>query len=373
MESALVCLAVGFFLAALPEFGFGDDMQAGFGMLAVAFLVGLLVVWTDAKEVLPRFIKGRATAASIIWLAVVVGMAYGGRWHVLTDMRENVASHLVFRAELESQDNLRSTIVTLRNEGDYDIQYSLTCHIKLLVTTSGGVISESDFRNHLREGVLERGTDAQYDDCLSDLSIPMRALQCADIQVKVDYFLKDQRDLRETKEHGFVTRKIGGRFEWYDRAADQAVSDCQQFVPNRASPEDVLRRQQAAMRVSNREIMKSHSMNPGRFLSASLSEQIFDFAEEREKRKPAEPSADTDFASPQMNEYRKQFSAWLRENSDLYSRFVPTEEDVFRQAQRQGFDVRLLRNTCRFPADLAGVDLIQNCAMSMGILAQRLK
>jgi hypothetical protein len=292
----------------------------------------------------------------------------------LEEERKEVADHLGFRASMQSQNNLRSTVVTLVNSGKTGIKYSFTCHIKLLVANGGQtVVGESDFRNHVRNGTLEAGTGAQYDDCLSAMSVLTQFLDCADIQIRVRYFLESQPTVEELKEHGFVARKIGDYFAWEDRAADQSISDCQRFSKYpQGPPVDRTEVLANAIRARDNQLLKSAGINPEKKEAAILSLDVMAFGESVKESKPKEPDLEKE-GFQTMQEYQSKFMEWGEVNAkEFHQKFDSRINRTFkagRQAKFQSDETSCSIISRSYPPTL---DVTRRCGITLGQIAERL-
>ena len=218
-------------------------------------------------------------------------------------------ANLRFKATMAS--NLRDSVVTVNNGGSISVRYRFLCKIAMLVPVGGqGFIKDSIFIDHVRSGVLTAGSDAQADDCLSDISAPVDNLACADIKVRFFYSLEDQPSEEQEEDHGFIAQRRGNKFEWADRGAKQEVSDCERFLTRKfVSPDDQLRNEARAIKAQSEHLVETIGLNPEKKAAAALSAEILDFGESIKNSKPKEPDMEKDGFMAAPN-YQKEFLEW---------------------------------------------------------------
>jgi len=311
----------------------------------------------------------RAGVAAVL-TTVILGA--GCRFHFVNMKKEqeDVANHLGFKADIKSQNDIRSTVITLRNGSKTNIKYNFSCPIKLLVADSGQtVIDQGIFRNHLRSGTLEAGTGAQYDDCLSALSAPTQVLDCVDIQVQVHYALETQPAKDLLKEHGFVLRKIGDKVEWEDRDAYQEVSDCQKSIRLRRPPSwELFNQKIATIRANNAKMLATIGGNLSRKSAVLLSEAIFDFANERKTTFPKEANEMSE--GPGMMETIEKVKNWDRETDYLFkAKYQKLLDSSFKEMEKAHIDTGPTKTWCNPPPLSRTVDVMRHCAYGIGLLA----
>jgi hypothetical protein len=348
-------------------------VRTGYTLLIGALLSGLILIWTKIpEEIIPNYRNKHRAVGTVVLLVIVSLLGLFGRYQANGEEQRDTAEHLGFEAFLPSQDNIRSTIVKLTNGGKTGIKYSFICHIKLLVANKGRtVIGESDFRDHERAGTLEAGTDKQYDDCLSALSLPTNILECVDIQVKVSYFLETQPSaVQKPKEHGFVIRKIGSQFEWEDRAAEQEVSNCAKFAHVPPPPWEIFKQNVAAIRSNNLEVLRVTQPNLGGKKAARLSEALFNFADKQANTFPKEANEPR---GPDMNPTIDKVMQWQKVTDSLFEAdYRRSLNAVFQEAGKRHMETTAVKTWCNCKSTMRSIDERQECAYGIGIIAKEM-
>jgi hypothetical protein len=234
-------------------------------------------------------------------------------------------------------------------------------------------IRQSSFRNHVRSGLLESGSDAQTDDCLSDISVPLESLDCVDIQVRLFYSLKPRPSKEKEKDHGFIAQTQNNQLEWAERAVGQEVSDCQRFSKFPSSPPpDRVEIFANIIRVQNDQLIRTVGINPEKKSAALLSTDVMAFGESIKDSKPKEPDLEKEGFSV-VPEYQKEFMEWGTANAqEFHRKFDSRINHVFevgRKDKLKSDETSCSIISSSYPPSL---DMTRRCGIVLGQLAERL-
>jgi hypothetical protein len=293
-------------------------------------------------------------------------------WYI-EEQEKDVYDHLKVSMPSLSLEDLRSTRVSLTNDSRTGIQFRFICRIKQLVANRGLTdIRQSSFRNHVRSGVLDSGSDAQFDECLSDMLIPAPILDCIDIQVRVFYSLKSRPSNELEKDHGFIAQKRNNQFEWAERSAEQEVSDCQRFSKYPSGPPldrtEVLAN---AIKVQNDQLLATGGINPEKKEAALLSTEVMAFGESIKDSRPKEPDLDKEGFRP-VPEYQKKFMEWGTANAkEFHRKFDSRLSHVFNVGRRE--KLKSDETSCLIisPSYPPSLDMTRRCGIALGQLVPR--
>lgn len=315
----------------------------------------------------------RVAAGSIVTIGFVV---FAARMYCqqLQEEQADVFNHLGFSMATPSGEDFRSTSVTVRNGGHTSIQYRLSCHLTMVVSNNGlSVIGDSLISDHERSGVLDSGSDAQADDCLSAIST--NTLDCADVKVRLFYSLQDQPSVPKEKDHGFITHKSGQALEWLDRSVEQKESDCAALVRIKfRDPDDDLRKLASEMREQNTETLKVFDINPSKKLAARLSNEIFQFGQNESTNIPKEPDYELSSMEERL-EYQRKFTEWGEKSAKkFHANFDVSLGEVFDGVRRLGMSEDPSRTDCMIISKQVPPTLSQTerCGIDLGSLALRI-
>ena len=232
---------------------FVEDFLSACIWLGVAWVILVLVCVFHKGSGKARLLVGLAITA--FFVAVIARMNFNQK----SKERENVATNIKFSAA-PVPSNVRNSVFTIANGGNSSIHYRFTCRIKMLVGNRGTtVVANSVFENHERSGVLDKGSGAQSDDCLSGISGSCkRSSDCVDVDLRVFYSLTSQPKVKQEIDHGFVARKRGEQFAWEDRSTRQEKSDCEQSVTSKiVSFDDQVSAMANAVRQQDNQIIET--------------------------------------------------------------------------------------------------------------------
>jgi hypothetical protein len=328
-----------------------------------AGVVGICIFHKGSR--LKRFATG------VILTALCAAGALRFHYFQLAKERADIYDHLIFEIKPEILTDIPSTTVTVHNDSHSNIEYRLVCRIARVIGNNGFLdIRDSTFRDHIRSGTLKTGDDSQYDDCLSDVSLPLEVTQCIDVKVRLFYSLEARPE--EEKDHGFIAIKRNGEFRWEHRSAGQETSECQRFSKYPAV-RPVSREEfwAAKVRVSNEEIMHTAGINGEKKIAAQLSTDIMNFGESMQ---PSEPQLDPDkdglLPSP---EFKKKWDEWAWSNAHTFHvKFDNRLKHVFAAAKAAHLEM----HECDCTIISAGLppkrDQTQMCGIQIGWFAAQL-
>jgi hypothetical protein len=310
----LVSGAIGL-VAALAGL-FVEDFLSACICLGLAWMSLVLVCVFHKGSGKARLLVGLAITA--VFVAVIARLNYNQE----SKERENVATNIKFSAAPVPSD-LRNSVFTIANGGSVSINFRFTCRIKMLVGNGGTtVVADSVFENHERSGVLDKGSDAQSDDCLSDISGSMQIIDCVDVDLRVFYSLTSQPTVKQEIDHGFVARKREEQFAWEDRSTRQEKSDCEQSVTRKiVSFDDQVLATANVVRQQDNQIIETVGASLEKKKAATLSIDIFNFGDSIKDSIPKEVDMQRD-GMVTVTQYQHKFAEWgSREQRNFHSRF----------------------------------------------------
>jgi hypothetical protein len=204
-------------------------------------LGGILSLLTAAMLILGLWIrlkwnwKAKAVGATLI-LMLFTGMFYGLRLDYthrkLEAQQTEVSKYLKDSAQLPPSGNAWNTVFTLTNDSTLAVTASFYCSVNTLIANHGRYFIGNTGIGSKDENVkLEPNGDAEIGQCLYTVSLPIHAIDCADVKIETEYFLDTQPAVQKTKEARFVGLADGDSFSWHRGGLDHKGSYCIQPSP----------------------------------------------------------------------------------------------------------------------------------------------